>query len=316
MTLRLYRVRMPLSQEVEAKLERFVNESSFASSGVVVTDLDGTAVHEFQGRITIPKEVELGLMRHYEHGRPLILNSLRFPLSVIRTFGQDWYKLSNAPIPTITLNGSLMGFVKKTDESELVFEEAAAFPLTHEEILKALAGVKGLLDGGIKNVLVFYYPRDWRMGEVIWTPVPENIDHVKQKYLSASSVTAVEFPKLQEQMLSEEICMIFLLIDAPEDQLMAYQHTKRSNFITHQGVDKLFGARAMSDVFKSDLRDSLGAGDTELDTFLDGVGLALLVGNNQLHFHGLIDTIKLNNSFELGLLLFRAAELAAAKNHG
>ena len=99
-TLRLYRVRMALSQEVEAKLERFVNESSFASSGVVVTDLDGTAVHEFQGRITIPKEVELGLMRHYEHGRPLILNSLRFPLSVIRTFGQDWYKLSNAPIPT------------------------------------------------------------------------------------------------------------------------------------------------------------------------------------------------------------------------
>ena len=72
----------------------------------------------------------------------------------------------------------------------------------------------------------------------------------------------------------------------------------------------------MSDVFKSDLRDSLGAGDTELDTFLEGVGLALVVGNNQLHFHGLIDTIKLNNSFELGLLLFRAAELAAAKTHG
>lgn len=307
---------MALSEDAETKLQHFIHQSSFATSGVVVTDLDGTAVHEDQGRITIPKEVELGLMRHYERGRPLILNSLRFPLSVIRTFGQDWYKLSNAPIPTVTLNGSLMGFVKKTDESELVFEEAAAFPLTKAEILEALKGVEGLLDGGIKNVLVFYYPRDWRIGEVIWTPVPENIDHVKEKYRSASAVTAVEFRKLQEQMLAEEICMIFLLIDAPEDQLMAYQHTKRSNFITHEGVDKLFGARMMSDLFKCDLRDSLGAGDTELDNFLAGVGLALVVGNNQLSFRGVVETIRLKDSFELGSLLFRASELAADKTHG
>src|SRR5215207_8415220 len=256
---------MVLSDEIDAKLRRFIEQSSFASSGSVITDLDGTAVHEFQGKIAIPKEVELGLMRHYERGRPLILNSLRFPLSVIRTFGQDWYRLSNAPIPTVTLNGSLMGFVKKTAESELVFEEAAAFPLTEEEILKALDGVRGLLDGGIKNVLVFYYPRDWRIGEVIWTPLPENIVPVKEKYASASAVTAVEFHKVQEQMLAEDICMIFLLIDAREDQLMAYQHSKRSNFITHKGVDKLFGTTVMADLLKCDLRDSLGAGDTELD---------------------------------------------------
>lgn len=307
---------MAIRAEVEEKLRKFIDDSSFATGGGVVTDLDGTAVHEFQGRIVIPKEVELGLMRHYERGRPLILNSLRFPLSVIRTFGQDWYKLSNAPIPTVTLNGSLMGFVRKTVEEELEFEEAAAFPLSEPEILAALEGVRGLLSGGIKNVLVFYYPRDWRIGEVIWTPVPENIDHVKEKYLSASAVTAVEFPKLQDQMLAEDICMIFLLIDAPEDQLMAYQHTKRSNFITHKGVDKLFGARVMANHLHCDLRDSLGAGDTELDNFLAGVGMALLVGNNQLNFRGLVDTIKLNDSFELGGLLFRAAELAAEKTHG
>lgn len=305
-----------MNAEVEAKLQHFMQQSSFATSGLVITDLDGTAVHEYQGKIIIPKEVELGLMHHYKRGRPLILNSLRFPLSVIRTFGQDWYKLSNAPIPTVTLNGSLMGFVKKTDEAELVFEEAAAFPLTKEEIVETLEGVKGILDGGIKNVLVFYYPRDWRIGEVIWTPVPENVDHVKEKYRSASAVTAVEFPKLQEQMLTEEICMIFLLIDAPENQLMAYQHTKRSNFITHKGVDKLFGARVMSEMLKSDLRDGIGAGDTELDTFLAGAGLALIVGTNQLSFRGLIETIKLDNSMELGALLFRAAELAAHQTHG
>ena len=118
---------MVLNAEIDAKLQHFIEQSSFVTSGVVITDLDGTAVHEFQGKIAIPKEVELGLMRHYERGRPLILNSLRFPLSVIRTFGQDWYRLSNAPIPTVTLNGSLMGFVKKNEDGELVFEEALAF---------------------------------------------------------------------------------------------------------------------------------------------------------------------------------------------
>lgn len=307
---------MVLRDEIDAKLRHFIHQSSFTTAGAVVTDLDGTAVHEFQGKIAIPKEVELGLMRHYERGRPLILNSLRFPLSVIRTFGQDWYRLSNAPIPTVTLNGSLMGFVKKTKEAELVFEEAAAFPLTNQEIIEALTGVKGILDGGIKNILVFYYPRDWRIGEVIWTPVPEHVIAVKEKYASASAVTAVEFPKLQEQMLTEDICMIFLLIDAPEDQLMAYQHTKRSNFITHKGVDKLFGARAMADVLQCNLHDSLGAGDTELDSFLSGVGLAMLVGNNELTFRGLVDTIKLQDSLELGAVLFRAAELAAGAAHG
>jgi len=306
---------MALSEEVETKLRKFVEQSTFATSGSVVTDLDGTAVHEFQGKIIIPKEVELGLMHHYESGRPLILNSLRFPLSVIRTFGQDWYKLSNAPIPTVTLNGSLMGFIKRTTESELVFEEAVAFPLTADEIREALKGVKGLLDGGIKNILVFYYPRDWRIGEVIWTPVPENIITIKEKYLSASAVTAVEFPKLEEQMLAEDICMIFLLIDAPEDQLMAYQHTKRSNFITHKDVDKLSGAHAMAEVLGVELRQSLGAGDTELDNFLEGVGLASIVGNKELNFRGQVETVRLKNSQELGDLLFRAAALAAGNAH-
>ncbi len=300
---------MGISEEVEAKLQVFMQQSSFATAGVVITDLDGTAVHEFEGKIVIPKEVELGLMRHYERGRPLILNSLRFPLSVIRTFGQDWYKLSNAPIPTVTLNGSLMGYVKKTDEGELTFEEAAVFPLTKEEIVEALKGVEGLLAGGIKNILVFYYPRDWRSGEVIWTPVPENIVPVKEKYRSASTVTAVEFQKLQDQLLAEDICMIFLLIEEPEDQLMAYQHTKRRNFFIHKGVDKLFGARTMAELLQCDLRNSIAAGDTELDTFLSGAGLAVLVGANQLSFRGVIETVKLNSSFEFGTLLFHAAEL-------
>jgi hydroxymethylpyrimidine pyrophosphatase-like HAD family hydrolase len=304
---------MRLNDEVDTALRHFIRDSAFEKSGGVITDLDGTAVHEHQGQIVIPKEVELGLLHHYQRGRPIVLNSLRFPLSVLRTFGQDWYKLSNAPIPTVSLNGSLLGYIRKTDAGELVFEEIAAFPLQSEEIKVAIDGVQRLLDGGIKNLLLFYYPRDWRIGEVIWTPVPENVIPVKEKYVSASAVTAVELPKLAGQMLAEDICMIFLLIEADEDQLMAYQHTKRSNFITHKGVDKLFGAREMANALKFELQDSLGAGDTELDSFLSGVGLAVIVGKNPLYFRGLRETIKLQSSLELGALLFRASELATEK---
>jgi len=307
---------MPLSLKVENAIGDFAHSSGFTERGGVVIDLDGTAVHEDSGRIFVPRPVELGLKALYERGRPVVLNSLRFPLSVMRTFGKEWLAISNSPIPVVSMNGSQIGYVQRDEKGEICFEEITAFPLTANDIDACLTGVDALLNDNIRDVLLFYYPRDWRMGEIIWTPTASKVDHVKEKYKSASAVTAVEPGKLQEQLHKEEICMIFLLIDVPEDQRMAYQHTKRSNFITHKGVDKLFGARIMSELFKSDLRDSLGAGDTELDTFLAGVGLATVVGNNHLNFNGLIDTIKLNNSLELGMLLFRAAELAADKTHG
>ncbi|MDQ3013758.1 MAG: HAD hydrolase family protein [Acidobacteriota bacterium] len=306
---------MPLNKDIENQLEQFVQQSSFASHGGVITDLDGTAVHEYQGKIIIPEPVELGLKQLYDLGRPLVLNSLRFPLSVLRTFGRGWYDISNTPVPTVSLNGSLLGYVTNTPQDELVFEEIAAFPLSAEEINEALKGVEGLLDGGIKDILVFYYPRDWRIGEVIWTPVPEKVIPIKEKYASASSVTAVEFPKLRDQMLSEDVCMIFLLIEVEQDKLMAYQHTKRANFFTRKGVDKLFGAQQMAAALGFDLAHSLGAGDAELDNFLSAVGLAVLVGNHNLEFRGLLQTIKIKNSFEFGELLFRMAELQRIKNN-
>ena len=301
---------MSVDEVPEAILKDFIEASSFRTKGAVITDLDGTAVHEFQGKIVIPKEVEYALLHHYRSGRPVVLNSLRFPLSVLRTFGIEWYKLSNAPIPTITLNGSLIGHITKASNEELEFKEVAAFPLTTEDINETLKRVQALLDAGFNNVVLFYYPRDWRIGEVIWTPSPQNILPLKEKYTSASAVTAVELDKLRNQLTSEDICMIFLLIDAPEDQLMAYQHTQRSNFITHAGINKLQGAIKLAQILNFDLSQSLGAGDTPMDTFLSGVGLAVIVGGLELDLRGLTNTIRLSSSTELGLLLYKAYELA------
>ena len=302
-----------LDSHVETRLRSFIDHSQFHLRGGIITDLDGTVVHEDRGRVYIPEPVELGLKRIYDSGRPLILNSLRFPLSVIRTFGRDWYTLSNAPIPSITLNGSLLGYVTQGQDNQLIFEELSATPLSAIEIDATLDSVQPLLDAKLKDLLIFYYPRDWRVGEVIWTPLPENVIPVKEKYTSASSVTGVEFSKLRDQMHVEDICMIFLLLNLPEDQLMAYQHTQRSNFITHSGVDKSSGTQAMADHLDIVLSDSIGAGDTPMDVFLKTVGLAMIVGGFDLNFSGLVDTIRFKDSFALGDALFRIAAIAAEK---
>lgn len=298
-----------LNPEVEDSLRQFLKQSRYGETGGVITDLDGTAVHEDQGRVYIPPSVEFGLKRLYEVGRPVVINSLRFPLSVMRTFGKEWIAIANAPIPVVSLYGSQIGFVTKTVEDELVFEEIDAFPLTTSEIDDVLKGVEAMVENGVKDLLLFYYPRDWRMGEIIWTPVAEKVIDVKEKYQSASAITAVELSKLREQLHAEEICMIFLLIEVAEDELMAYQHTKRSNFFTHQGVDKLSGTKEIARHLNIDLTNSIGAGDSPMDVFLDGVGLAIHVGNPNLEFRGLQQTIKVTGIFELGDLLFRLADL-------
>ena len=298
-----------LDAAVEENLRHFLRESTYSSLGGVIVDLDGTIVHEDQGRTFIPDSAKLALKELYDLKRPFILNTLRFPLSVLRTFGKEWYELAHSPIPTVTLNGSQLGFVTTTTQGELTFEEISAFPLTAAEIDEVLDIAKSLVAAGISDMLIFQYPRDWRMGEIIWTPLPEKVIPVKEKYLSASSVTAVELLKFTDQMHSEETCMVFLLIDIPQDKLMAYQHTKRSQFHTRRGVDKLFGARQIATHLGIDLSNSIGAGDTEMDSFLADVGLAILVGNADLQFQGLSQTIKLRNPFELSTLLFRLAAI-------
>jgi hydroxymethylpyrimidine pyrophosphatase-like HAD family hydrolase len=176
-----------------------------------------------------------------------------------------------------------------------------------------LRGVKGLIDGGITDLVLFYYPRDWAAGEVIWTPVADKVPALRAKYVSASSVIAVEFSHLRELLTEQDVCMIFLLINVEEDKLMAYQHAKRSSFFTHEGVDKLSGARRFAARLGADLAHAAGAGDTELDRFLNGVGLAILVGNMELEFKGKFQTVRLKDATELGDLFFALADMQCSR---
>lgn len=297
------------SMPLEQSLRHFVEISRFRRRGVIVTDLDGTAVHEFEGRIVIPDAVSHSLKRLRDQGRPVILNSLRFPLNVIRTFGREWYAISDAPLPLVSLNGGITGYLVEPREGVISFEEIEAFPLTAAEIDEVLVGVEGLVCGGIDDLVLFYYPRDWTLGELIWTPVADKVPEVQAKYLSATHVISSPVEKLRDELHAQDICMIFLLINAEEDRLMAYQHAKRSNFVTHEGVDKLSGLEALAGRLGFDLLHAVGAGDTPMDSFLKGVGLAVHVGDLDLEYKGLTETVKVRDSLELGGLFTQLADL-------
>jgi hypothetical protein len=104
--------------------------------------------------------------------------------------------------------------------------------------------------------------------------------------------------------------MMSLFIDRPEDTLMAYQHSKRNSFFTRKGVDKAYGLKEIAKHFKVDLAHSVGAGDTEMDTFLSEVGLAVIVGGAPLKFRGRTDTLRVANPIELGEFLSAMADAA------
>jgi hydroxymethylpyrimidine pyrophosphatase-like HAD family hydrolase len=294
-----------------ALLRDFVARGDFARRGAVMTDLDGTAVHEFEGRIVIPEAVSGALTRLHAQGCHVLLNTLRFPLNVIRTFGREWHSITNAPLPLVSLNGAIIGHLREHEDGDIVFEELDAVELDHGDIDEVLEGVQGLVAGGVTDLALFHYPRDWQEGELIWTPDPARVDELRDRYISASEVWTGNVEALRARLKASPLCMIFLLVNAEEGQLMAYQHAKRSSFVTAKGVDKRSGAERLAAMLGIDLAHCIGAGDTPVDVFLGAVGLAVLVGTMDLEHKGVHGSIRVADSHELGALLDRVADLRA-----
>jgi hydroxymethylpyrimidine pyrophosphatase-like HAD family hydrolase len=207
------------------------------------------------------------------------------------------------------MNGSQLGYIMQNNEGKFLYNEIDAFPLEPNEIAEVLQIVASFIKNNDLDLLVFYYPRDWEQGEIIWTPLTDKTELVQKKYVSASKVYSSSLENLQSELHEQQICMIFLLIDVPQDRLMAYQHTKRNNFFTHKGVDKDFGAQQIANHLQFELKHSIGAGDSEMDSFLQSVGLAIHVGNPLLSYEGLLPPIKVKNSSEFGEILFELAAM-------
>jgi hypothetical protein len=294
------------------ELRRFLADGRFAAAGAVITDLDGTAVLEREGRIYLPPTVEGGLEHIRRLGRPVIANTLRFPRSVISVFGDEWHRSTGADLPLVSMKGSQIGRVVRDAAGETSFEEWHAEPLSAAEIGEVMVGVEGMVADGVRDLLVFHYPRDWRHGEQIWTPAPDHVEAVAAKYRSATRVFSSDVRALSDALLSHDMCMIFLLIDLPEDRRMAYQHTQRASFFTHAGVNKRTGAQAMARHLGIDLAASIGAGAAPPDDFLDAVGFAIIVGDNaEVDYKGLAHTVRVPGIAEFGQLLAVTGESLA-----
>jgi hydroxymethylpyrimidine pyrophosphatase-like HAD family hydrolase len=290
------------SDDTDHRLLAFLRNSRFTEVGAVISDLDGTAVHEVGGRVYIPPAMAEGLGSVHASGRQVVINSLRFPLSVINVFGDDWYAATRCPVPLVSLKGSQVGLLSPDRAGRLHFDELDAQVLSTEEVEEVMRGVEGVVQEGA-NLLVFFYPRDWRQGEQLWTPRADHVQPLTEKYRSASCVFTGDLRMLRDTLLSQPLCMIFLLIERANDDRMAYQHTHQSSFFTHRGVDKLHGAQAIARHLGLDLAHCIGAGDAEPDSFLKATGLSIIVGNAELDYKGLHDTLRVPNAAELGRLL-------------
>src|SRR5437870_11825792 len=106
-------------------LKKFAAECDF-SKAFLALDLDGTALLEDHGKVFISSSVEKGVKALHDLKMPVVLNTLRFPLSVITTVGHEWYHIADAPILTVLLNGSVLGYIK-CDADHLLYEEIAAY---------------------------------------------------------------------------------------------------------------------------------------------------------------------------------------------
>lgn len=298
-----------MTPDHDAILRTFLYSVPPGVAGAFITDLDGTAIHEFEGRLAIPDRLALAMRDLNGSGRQVVINSLRFPLSVIRTFGREWYSVANAPLPIVSLNGSLTGYLLETDDGQIAFRELDAFCLSDRQIEELVEQTSELLKAGYEEMALFLYPRDWTKGELIWTPTPRSVERFRNKYASASDVFATSLENLKARLTNEPHCMVFILYEATGDHLMAYQHVSQRRFVTRQGVDKRFGAHALCERLGLAVEASVGAGDTLMDTFLSGIGLAITVGAGELGFNGVHGNLRVGSSSELGELLFRLAEL-------
>jgi hydroxymethylpyrimidine pyrophosphatase-like HAD family hydrolase len=292
---------MALTLQQSDELNNFIHKSNYLTKGAVITDLDGTAVHENSGTTIIHKDVETGLKNVYETGRPVVINTLRFPLSVIRTFAKEWYNISNLPIPVILLNGSQLGFIRQHEEG-FIFDQLVAFPLKESEKAKVVNSIEGFKEI-INDLVLFYYPEDWTKGETIWTADKNKVPLLQNKYKSAEKVITGSLQDLSGLLNNGSICMILILIESTKDKLMAYQHTRRNNFITSANVNKDYGSREMARLLEFNLDDSVGAGDSEMDVFLNTTGISIHVRNEKLPFKGKYSTLKLDDFHDFGYLL-------------
>ncbi|QMU27098.1 HAD hydrolase family protein [Adhaeribacter radiodurans] len=304
---------MALTEEQKKLIQNFISQPTFRQHGGLLTDLDGTIVLQRNGKFIIPLEVQTGLNKLYQRNCPIILNTIRFPLSIIKTFAAVLYPLAQKPIPVISLNGSQWGYISLGENQEYRFTEAGAQPLKQADIQSCLANIQLLVQQQVPDIAVFYYPRDWTKGEIIWTSVETQVGEIAQSYPSASHVYSSSLAILENHLKAEDISMIFLLVK--KDHLAGtFLQRNFQDFYTSTGVNKLTGAHAFVNQLGRTLKQFIGAGDTPMDVFLQETGAVIKVGNLPLDFECSGPLLPIETVPEMGEVFTQIAEACTVTN--
>ena len=298
---------MALTEEQKKIIQHFASHPDFRPQGGLMTDLDGTIVQHRDGNYLIPPEVQAGLNNLYQVNCPIILNTIRFPISIIKTFAAILYPIAGNSIPVISLNGSQWGYISRGQDGEFSFTEAGAHPLKPADIKSFIANIQLLIQNKVPNIVAFYYPRDWTKGEIIWAAEEGRVAELTQKYKSASRVYSSSLSILEMNLAAEEISMIYLMIKKDLIQGSHLQHDLK-DFYTATGVNKLMGAHAFVNQLGRNLKHFIGGGDTPMDVFLQETGAVIKVGDLPLHFSCQATIMPVKTVAEMGEVFTQVAE--------
>lgn len=298
---------MALTEEQKQIIQDFVSQPDFRQYGGVITDLDGTIVQHQDGNYFVPAQVQAGLKNLYQANCPIILNTLRFPISIIKTFASVLYPIAQNSIPVISLNGSQWGYILPGANEEYSFTEVGAQPLRPAEIKNFMADIRLLVQQKLPHIAAFYYPRDWTKGEIIWSAEEDRVAEMKQTYKSASWIYSSSLSVLEKNLAAEEISMIFLLVKKDLIQGAHLQHNIK-DFYTTANINKLTGAHAFVNQLRRNLKHFIGAGDTPMDVFLKETGAVIKVGNLPLDFSCQATILPVETVSEIGEVFTQIAE--------
>jgi hypothetical protein len=298
---------MVLTEQQKKIIQNFASQPGFRQYGGLISDLDGTIVQHQDGNYFIPPEVQTGLNDLYRANCPIILNTIRFPLSIIKTFAGVLYPIAQNPIPVISLNGSQWGYISSEEDQEFSFTEAGAQPLQPTEIKSFIANLRLLIKNKLSQVAAFYYPRDWTKGEIIWAAEEDRVAELAQNYKSASRVYSSSLSILEKNLLGEDISMIFLFVNKDQIPGTHLQHNLR-DFYTTAGVNKLSGAHAFVNQLGRNLPYFIGAGDTPMDVFLKETGAVIKVGDLPLGYNCQATILPVATVAEIGEVFTQIAQ--------
>ncbi len=318
--------RAPWSED----LTNFLQWSRFAERGGLVTGLDGMAAPRGAGRVRLLPALGHALRTVHDRGRPVIVQTPRPPLSVMALLAGDSRRLAASPLPLVALQGSLVGHVVARDDGSPGFDELAAWPLAGDEIDELMAGVQGLVDDGVGDLLLRFCPRDWRLGESVWTPDPRRVPWLRQRHREAREVFACGVAELHERLGAQPVCLLHLRIDddadrsadditgrgdrrhAPGAGRPRSPDAARSSVHVHAGVSGRQGVALLARQHGVDVAQSIGVGSSVLDDFLGDVGFAIHLGRRSALPDGVWHTTRVADPPELGALLRRLGRVRPA----